>query len=561
MTPTMTAPPAAIPVPPEFPVTWSDPAEAGLFWQQDAMHFPDPLAPLEFAAIQRALTRGFGAAFEAYRAPLERTEIRSVNGYLYQAMVPYMGAPEEMAERGAQAEAIVRDTVSRLGEIWEREYLPEIQDHIAWWEAFDPETASRQALLAHLDETWERTGRIWELHFRLVLALYPAISEFDELYRGLFEDAGPLDSYRLLEGLPNMTVKVGQELWILSRRAMADDEVRSVLESRSSDQVVPALMQSAGGRAFLAELGEYLANYGRRSDKWTISAPSWVEDPAPAIKNLRDYITQPDSEGPVAKAAEAAVARDAAIAEARERLIGYPAPIRGQFDGMLAAAQVATVLSEDHNFWIDNVATYYLRQVIVAVGRRLVADDALTMVEDVFFLEPEELRDALENGVADMRYIAASRAHDLELQAELSPPPVLGTMPPGPPPADAMGRSLAKFFGTPPAESEVPGEIRGAAGSRGFARGTARVIKSISEASRLQPGDILVAETTAPPWTPLFATAGAIVADTGGVLSHAAVVAREYGVPAVVGTGVASKVIADGMTIEVDGDAGIVRIV
>lgn len=86
------------------------------------------------------------------------------------------------------------------------------------------------------------------------------------------------------------------------------------------------------------------------------------------------------------------------------------------------------------------------------------------------------------------------------------------------------------------------------------------MIRSLSEAGKLQRGDILVAETTAPPWTPLFATAAAIVTDTGGILSHCAVVAREYRIPAVVGTGRATAVIRDGQTLEVDGDAGLVRI-
>jgi len=107
---------------------------------------------------------------------------------------------------------------------------------------------------------------------------------------------------------------------------------------------------------------------------------------------------------------------------------------------------------------------------------------------------------------------------------------------------------------------EGAGELLGAAGSRGFARGTARVIKNIKEATRLEPGDILVAETTAAPWTPLFATAAALVTETGGILSHCAVVAREYGIPAVVGTGSATTIIRDGQLLEVDGGSGIVRI-
>ena len=139
---------------------------------------------------------------------------------------------------------------------------------------------------------------------------------------------------------------------------------------------------------------------------------------------------------------------------------------------------------------------------------------------------------------------------------------MLGTLPAGPPPTDdPFGRFAMKFNGMPPAPRSPAGEIHGSSGSAGKVRGTARIIGSIAEAGRLAPGDILVAETTAPPWTPLFATVAAVVTDTGGVLSHCAVVAREYGIPAVVGTQVATIAITDGQTIEVDGDAGIVRIV
>jgi pyruvate,water dikinase len=104
-------------------------------------------------------------------------------------------------------------------------------------------------------------------------------------------------------------------------------------------------------------------------------------------------------------------------------------------------------------------------------------------------------------------------------------------------------------------------KVKGLPGSAGVTRGTARVIRSLAEAGKLQPGDVLVAVSTEPPWTPLFATASAIVTDSGGVLSHSAVVAREYRIPAVVGTGNATKTFQDGQLIEVDGNAGIVRVV
>jgi pyruvate,water dikinase len=103
--------------------------------------------------------------------------------------------------------------------------------------------------------------------------------------------------------------------------------------------------------------------------------------------------------------------------------------------------------------------------------------------------------------------------------------------------------------------------LLGLAGSGGTVRGTAKVLNSVEEADKLTPGDILVAATTTPPWTPLFANIAGVVTDAGGILSHPAVVAREYGIPAVVGTAQSTSVIQDGQTIEVDGNAGVVRIV
>jgi pyruvate,water dikinase len=181
---------------------------------------------------------------------------------------------------------------------------------------------------------------------------------------------------------------------------------------------------------------------------------------------------------------------------------------------------------------------------------------------DVFHLTVDEVREAGERYPdIDLRAPIAARRAVMEAFSTIQPPPFLGTPPPGPPPNDPVSVSIGKFFGEPPQPSTEPGVLRGNAGSPGTVRGTARVMRSLMEADRLQPGDILVARTTAPPWTPLFATAAAIVTDTGGILSHSAIVAREYGIPAVVGTALATTLIQDGQTIEVDGDNGVVRVI
>jgi phosphohistidine swiveling domain-containing protein len=542
------------------PFSFADPADEALFWQHDAMHFPDPLAPMEAAMLERTLGQGFGYGAAAYNAPIDRVEVRTIEGYQYQSMVPMTGTPEEMAAQGALAEASIRAALADLGSLWEDTVLPEVREHLGFWDTFDLEGATRAAFAEHVEQTWAHLRRLWELHFVIVLPCYLAMSEFDELYRGLFEDAGPLDSYRLLEGRPNLTVEVGQALWELSRAALASDEVRDVLLSQPAADVPAALARSEHGRGFLADLHAYLDVYGRRADKWTLLAPSWTEDPTPVIESLRDFVGRPDSQAPAVTTQAAAAAAQSAIDAARERLRDYPAPVVGQFEAMLAAAQAALVISEDHNFYIDNMSIHHLRAVLMEAGRRLAAEGSIRAVEDVFLLSPEELAAALATPGAELRWLVAGRAAEMERRRALVPPPVLGAIPTEPPPDDPFTRLAMKFNGVPQAPS-AGGELRGSPGSAGTVRGRARVIHSISEAGRIEPGDILVAETTAPPWTPLFAIVGAVVTDTGGVLSHCAVVAREYGIPAVVGTGIASTVITDGQMLEIDGDAGTVRFI
>jgi pyruvate,water dikinase len=336
-------------------------------------------------------------------------------------------------------------------------------------------------------------------------------------------------------------------------------EVRKVLEENAAVEVVRALESSAEGREFLAELDAYLDEYGQRGDLWGISYPTWAEDPTPVIKMLKDYVAQ--SSGPEEELASLSAEREQLLAETRERLGGYPQAVRDEFETLLKAAQESVVLSEDHGFWIDFNATARVRGVIMEFGRRFAEAGVIERRDDVFHLTLDEIRETAEQlPNLDRKVLVAQRKDELERFAEVQPPPTLGTPPPGPRPDNPVNRAMGKFFGGPPQPSGEPGVLRGNPGSPGVVRGRARVLRSLSEAAGLRQGEVLVAETTAPPWTPLFATAAAVVTDTGGILSHCAVVAREYRIPAVVGTGAATATIKSGQAVEVDGDAGIVRV-
>jgi pyruvate,water dikinase len=454
--------------------------------------------------------------------------------------------------------------IGRLSELWEGEYLPEIKRHLEHWEAIDPAASTLHQLVDELDESLERTRRLYEIHFLIWFPFMVAISLFDDFYRDLVGPNGEFDAYRMLRGFPNKTLEGGLALWELSRLALGVPSVREVLEHEPANAATAALELMPEGREFLDRLREYLDVWGQRGDRWGWSFPSWIEDPTPVISRLIEYVRQPDRDLQAEFAALVAV-REQLVADARSRLRGESAEAVQRFEFLLDAAQKAIVLTEDHSHWIDFRCMYHLHRISLELGRRLSTAGLIDRPDDVFLLTPQELK---ETAVQVPRFnrqaqIAARRA-EMEYFRSVPVPPSLGTPLTGEAATDPVSRALFKFFGYLGAEPPAPpgdAVIHGVAGSPGIARGPARVIRSLAEAGKLRPGEVLVVPTTAPPWTPLFATAAAVVSDTGGILSHCAVVAREYGIPATVGTGNATALLQDGQLIEVDGDAGTVRVI
>ena len=216
-------------------------------------------------------------------------------------------------------------------------------------------------------------------------------------------------------------------------------------------------------------------------------------------------------------------------------------------------------VTEDHSFWIDQMGTATLRRFCLAAGQRLAEKGVLNRTDDVFLLYKNELREALA-GRGEWKALVDQRRASMDASAKIVPPDHIGA--PTPPSDDPFFIALVdKMLGFLPVEpSTDPDIITGVAASPGTVQGTAKVVGSLLEASKLQQGDIMVCEMTVPTWVPLFATVSAIVADSGGILSHCAIVAREFRLPAVVGTHVGTAIIKDGMTITVDGTKGRVRI-
>ena len=575
------APTAGQPIltPPDFPVVWDDPRDAKLTWMSSPQ-FKTPISPLIYAVISAFLVGG-NAGFEGAGLPFQ-IRVERINTYPYMGMVPKAAPPDVvmkgmgllnraaprlfkmmMGKVGAgmskQQEAALNPLIERFESYWLEEILPEIKQHIAYFESCDLRGMSLDQLRAHLAETLKRVERMGGLHGVIMPMLF-AMSQFEELYCELFESATTLDALRLTQGFDNKTMEGDRALWRLSRAARTIPEVHAILSGHTPGDVIPALEKSAASQQFLTDLHKWLAYYGQRlNSAFALGEPSWIEDSTPVLRNLQAYVSIPDLRPEIEPAALVAE-REKSVAEARAKLAGYPQPIVARFETLLKAAQVAAIVHEDHNFWIDQRLFYHVRRVILEFGGRLAQAGVLAAVNDVFYLTPEELQNGRD---VPMKRFVQERKTEMEQFSHVTPPPMLGTMPAFEmTDGGSMVRALFKGELNPAniSNSEM-NKAKGLPGSAGVARGTARVIHSLAEAGKLQPGDVLVTVSTEPPWTPLFATASAIVTDSGGVLSHSAVVAREYRIPAVVGTGNATMTFKDGQLIEVDGNAGTVCVV
>jgi len=553
--------PASSPItaPPDFPVLWDPSEDAQLLWMMDRMHVPEPVPTLAEPFLRHCYEDGMNLGAKPYSWPF-RVRARRMNTYWYVTMTPLGVTPQELDALNERSQEAFNTASGRLAEIWHTEILPEVQRYLADWEAFDLRAATWTQLIAHLEQTIVRSERVWEIHFLICWPMLVAMSAFDDLCHDLFGDRDALEKGRLLHGLDAKSLETDRALWRLSRKAGAAPRVRAAVEQSEPEDLMHALERTAEGRQFVADVRDFLEHYGRRAARILVSDPSWIEDPKPVFINLREYAAQPDRDL-AGEQRERTQERERLVADVRHRLQDYPAALARQFDFYLKAAQEASILHSEHNIWIDQRAMYQVRRVLLEFGRRFNEAGVIGNQDDVFHLTLEELRQTASSLPAlDRRLLVRSRQAEIEHFRSVTPPPALGTMPAGPPPDTPLGRAIDKYFGVPVMPGPDPQTLRGHPASAGTVRGPARVVRSLSEADRVRVGDILVAVATMPAWTPLFATVAAVVTDVGGITSHCAVVAREYGIPTVVGTTVATSVIRDGQLLEVDGQAGTVRI-
>ena len=520
------------------------------------MHAPRPITPLSGDIIIPTLSEGFTAAQALYDSPVV-VEHAVVNGYYFASFHPHDEAGV-VADRLSRYLETLKDKVPGVGARWEHEWKPwlipiaEEGKRTDWTALSDDElTAKLEFYIDHMRAQWTIHGHI---NFCLVAA-----ADFCDFYEATVKPKDTTESYQCLQGFRTRSVDATEGLWKLSRTVRNSPELKARFGSTSPKELPAALAKTDAGKAFLTQLDAFLFEFGWRSDAvYDMADITWREDPSIPLGALTGYIDLEDGEDPSLHFARCVKRREELLAHCRSLLAGEPDKLT-RFNELYEAAKYNLPVTEDHAFWIDQTGIAVFRRFILEVGARLTARGSLAAAEHIHFLRLAELRDALAKST-DYQAAVAQRRSDFVEWEKLTPPPALGTPPP---PAEDpfMDAVVVRLLGVvPPEENPDPKLLKGVAGSGGTITGTARVVRSLAEASDIEDGDIVVCEMTLPPWVPLFSIAGAFVTDTGGVLSHCAIVAREFGLPAVVGTQFGTSAIKTGQTVTVDGNAGTVRI-
>lgn len=557
-----------------FPVDW-DEGEQELFWILDDLHCPNPLSPMFFDIGGWWLTcdhmfRRFGAPFASDWVA------KNVNGYLYTAAipanpgvhaeateyqsryVPRVPRNDDYAEKiGPYLGTVLPHYAENFLDWWNDRILPEMQRNFAYIDGFDKEGASLTALAVLLEDMIDIHDRHWKIHWMLNFAQFSATMALNGAIDEFKPDAKPDLKGRLQSSVNDRNWDAVEGLWKMKEAIKKSDTLRKAFEAETAAGVMTALEGSDEGRRLIKEqLEPYLQEFGHKA-LWSHETmfPLWIENPAPAIEAVRGYLLSDYDFHATLKGVEEDL--NAAIAETLEGVTGEA---HDKLKAALDQSLKMNPLTPDHHFYIDQGTNARLRIVLIAIGRKFVEADIIDDAEDIMFLRYNELRQLVGDPKAhDARDLVSDRRDEHEEATTKRPPDWIGTAT-----EEALAFPYAglwgfpeKFYREPPTKA---GEIVGLAASPGVIEAKARVITTSDQFDSVEDGEILVCRMTNPAWVVLFTKISGLVTDAGGTTSHSAVVSREFGLPAVVGTSVATKDIKTGDTLRVNGTTGLVEI-
>ncbi|MFH1950222.1 MAG: PEP-utilizing enzyme, partial [Pseudomonadota bacterium] len=528
-----------------------------------------PISPLGMTTIQAHHAWGYHSAARTTSLPPSKGgHVKIYRGRVYIGFA-LIEDPEEIASREPEFKEFLDYCIENWDEYY-GELIGEVKANLNSQNGVNTDTLILPQLLEYLREANRLDRRNWEIHF---LTMYPA----DAIYF-IFEDyckeKGLEESKMLtmLRGVDNIALRTDGELWDLAKLT-EELGFKDVILKTEAGEILEKLKGMPEARDWLDKFDQFLSIYGNRvvAAHMDVLTPTWVEDPTPVLDTLKGYYTRMEKGYDFHKEKQDILdQRDKAIRD-HEAQLKDEEELK-EFQRMIKAAHGIYYFQEDHGFYIDQGSTAMVRKAGIACGKRLLERGLIKELDDVCYLTYHELEEVIEAIAYDdeaARYhygalipnVIAERKADAKKVPDLDAPLTLGNVPEKM--TDPVG---VKVFGIideilhPKDEKVVAERIEGFPGAPGVVEGPAKRIMDYKEFQRVETGDILVCPYTGTAWTPLFVKIAGIVTDTGGMLTHAAIAAREYNIPAVVGTWKATHSINDGDIIRIDGTAGVVEI-
>ncbi len=565
--------------------------EENMFWFNDALHYPEPMYPFDiiwdeawFLALSQYNTRIFMVP------PALGVDHRIINGNVYITPVPVTD-PKEVENRiplfmeragyyyqnwdklTRQWEEKMKKIISELREI-EIQPLPEMEDMSVVTEGVG--TSSGYQLLKNYDRLIDLGILCWQYHFEFLNLGYAAYVTFVDFCTKAFPDIPLQRITQMVGGIDVIMYQPDEELKKLAKLAIdlkVDGEIGT---DADIDEVVRRLSGSENGRKWL-EAWDNAKDpwfYVSTGTGWYHHDLSWNDDLNVPLNSMRIYIDKLQQGLSIDRPLERIQAEREEITREYRALLKTDED-RQTFDQLQGTAKLVFPYVENHLFYVEHWFHSIFWNKMRDVARIMKDHGFIEEVEDIWFLNRSEIKDALWDLVTS--WATGTKGYGplhwppeitwrkgvYEKFKQWTPPPAVGT----PPETIAepftivlwgiTNESMAAWaklreIGDP----DKVTELTGFAGSPGVVEGVARVCRSVDDINQLADGEILVAPTTSPSWAPAFQKIRACVTDVGGIMCHAAIVCREYGMPAVVGTGQSTTILQTGMKIRVDGDTG-----
>jgi pyruvate,water dikinase len=561
------------------------------FWFWDSMHYPEPMYPFDMVMPEQTAVVLNQNTTRYMVVPTARgIDHRVVNGYVYISPNTVQDAAD-IARRAAlfgpraghyfaNWQPLYEQWVEKAKSCRERMQalqfppLPDVEpfEHVEAGQ----DRGAVYGLISTYNRLLENINEIGHLHFEMLGLGYGAYVTFGDFCRSQFPDIRDQTVAQMVAGIDILMFRPDDELKKLARLAVELEVAEALKGGGDAEHVLAAVAALPRGAEWNTAL-----EAAREPWFWFASGagmihsdPAWNDDLSLPLGLIASYVEKLERGETIERPLETIeIERDRITAEYRELIDGDED--RAAFDELVALARMVYPFVENHNFYCEHQHHSRLWNKVRELGAVFAARGFFDDAEDIWYLHRFEVYSAMwdlmngwaaetpDRGVHWRREIA-ERKRIMDALRTWSPPPALGPAPEELTEPftvmlwgvndDTVGRWLDAQDGV---ERD---ELRGVAASPGVAEGLARVITSPSQLGEVQAGEVLVCPITAPSWAPVFTKIAAAVSDIGGIMAHAAIVSREYGLPAVVGTGFGTTSIKTGQRVRVDGSRGVVTV-